>query len=339
MKFSILIPVYNVEKYLEQCLCSVTSQDFKDYEIILVNDGSTDQSALICQRLAKTDPRIRYYDKVNEGLLLTRRYSIKRALGEYILFLDSDDYWESGILSKLNQAIEEKKPDLICYRFRRITDDGKPISEDIGVFKDGTFFDSQNKEEFLTQFVKSPRLNPLWSKCVKSSIIDKDADYSRFEDKKGEDLLQSIALVRNANSILYMDDIFVNYRQTPMGRARTFKTKYIDDYNTVKKHVYSNLVDMGVSESVMDAFFVRYIEGITGYLGLLAVNSKDVHSFKEICERINNYDLYNIAINRIKVNEIQLLYRISYISMKNNNYSIIYYYYIVKKIIKKMLIR
>ena len=339
MKFSILIPVYNVEKYLEQCLCSVISQDFKDFEIILVNDGSTDQSSMMCQKLAKADSRIKYYDKANEGLLLTRRYSIKRASGDYILFLDSDDYWEPGILSKLSKQIEAINPDLICYRFRKITDDGKPISDDIGVFKDGTLFNLQNKEVFLTQFVKSPRLNPLWSKCVRSSIIDKEADYSRFDDKKGEDLLQSIALIRNANTILYLDDVFVNYRQTPFGRARTFKIKYIDDYEIVKNHIYSNLIGMRVSESVMDVFFVRYIEGLIGYLELLAINSKDINSFKEICDRINNYNLYKKVKNIVKVKDIQPLYRLGYMCMLKYNYSYIYYFYIAKKAIKKILIR
>lgn len=334
MKFSILIPVYNVEKYLEKCLCSVLSQDFNDFEIVLVNDGSTDHSASICQRFAQADSRIKYYDKANEGLLLTRRFSIKRASGDYILFLDSDDYWESGILSKLNQIIETKNPDLICYRFRRITDDGNPISEDVGVFKDGTLFDAQNKEVFLAQFVKSPRLNPLWSKCARSSIVDKEADYSRFEDKKGEDLLQSIALVRNADTILYLDDVFVNYRQTPYGRARTFKIKYIDDYDTVKNHIYTNLIDMKVSKPIIDVFFVRYIEGLTGYLEPLAVNSKDLHSFKEICKRINNYTLYNIAKKKVKVKDLQLVYRLDYMKMQKHYYSSIYFYYIAKKKIK-----
>ena len=99
MRFSVLIPVYNVEKYLDQCLTSVLTQDYSDFEVVLVNDGSTDQSPIICQKYAESDPRVKYYDKNNEGLLLTRRYSIKRASGEYIVFLDSDDYWEPGRVS------------------------------------------------------------------------------------------------------------------------------------------------------------------------------------------------------------------------------------------------
>ena len=197
MRFSVLIPVYNVEKYLDQCLKSVLTQDFTDFEVILVNDGSTDQSPVICKSIAESDSRVKFYDKENEGLLLTRRFSIKQASGEYILFLDSDDFWEQGVLTKLNQEIEAYHVDMICYRFRIITDAGKHIKDDIGVFPDRSFFDKDNKEVFLKEFVRSSRLNNMWIKCVRSSIVDREADYSAFGDKKAKicyNLLHSLKM-------------------------------------------------------------------------------------------------------------------------------------------------
>ena len=89
----------------------------------------------------------------------------------------------------------------------------------------------------------------------------------------------------------------------------------------------------------MDVFFVRYIEGLIGYLELLAINSKDINSFKEICDRINNYNLYKKVKNIVKVKDIQQLYRLGYMCMLKYNYSYIYYFYIAKKAIKKILIR
>ena len=92
LRFSILIPVYNVENYLEQCLNSVLNQKYRNFEIILINDGSSDSSGEICESFAVKDNRIRLFNQTNQGLIKTRRLAISLATGDYILFLDSDDF-------------------------------------------------------------------------------------------------------------------------------------------------------------------------------------------------------------------------------------------------------
>ena len=338
MRFSILIPVYNVEKYLEECLESVLSQDYSDFEVILVNDGSTDQSPAICRKYAEKDVRIKYYDKKNEGLLLTRRFSIRKASGEYILFLDSDDYWESGILSKIDREIKNSQADLICYRFRRVSDDGEYLGDDTGIFPDNSTFTKENKEEFIAEFVRSPRLNPLWSKCAKYSIVDKDTDYTAFGDKKGEDLLQSIALIRNADSIRYLDTVFVNYRQSPTGRARNFKIKYLDDYEVVKKHIHSNLVDMKVSDSVMRIFYTRYIEGIVSYIKAIIAISKNLEEFIDKCRHIESFSLYKEASEIVSPKDVNHSCQNLYYNFREHRYSLIYFYNRARIQIKKIII-
>lgn len=337
MRFSILIPVFNVEKYLAQCLESVLMQDYSDFEVILVNDGSTDQSPLICKNFAERDNRIRYYNKKNEGLLLTRRFSIRHASGEYILFLDSDDFWEPGILSSLNREIVSSHADLICYRYRKVTDDGKFISDDIGVFPDRSFFNRESKEAFLIEFVRSSRLNVLWAKCVRHSIIDEDADYSLFEDKKGEDLLQSIALIRNADTILYLDDVFVNYRQTPLGRARTFKMKYLDDYEIVKTHIYSNLVEMKVSDTIINAFYIRYIESLIDYVESIVAVTMDLREFKEYIKKIENFPLYKKVSVIIQPDTVKSSCKADYINIKKHRYLFVYLYHKTRILIKNII--
>lgn len=106
MLFSIIIPVYNVEAYLEECVQSVQNQTYKNIEIILVDDGSPDNCPQICDALAKRDKRIRVIHKKNEGLSSARNEGLENALGEYILFLDSDDYWnENNALAQLYSEI------------------------------------------------------------------------------------------------------------------------------------------------------------------------------------------------------------------------------------------
>ena len=103
MKFSIIVPVYNVEKYLEKCLESILNQTFKDFEAIIVNDGSTDNSQEIIDKYVNKDQKIfKSFKKENGGLSDARNFGIERAKGEYIVFLDSDDYIDENLLNTLN---------------------------------------------------------------------------------------------------------------------------------------------------------------------------------------------------------------------------------------------
>ena len=95
MKISVIIPVYNTEKYLKECVDSVLAQTYWDLEILLINDGATDSSPQICEVYAKQDMRIKVIHKQNGGLSDTRNTGIKQCSGDYVLFLDSDDYWDS----------------------------------------------------------------------------------------------------------------------------------------------------------------------------------------------------------------------------------------------------
>lgn len=324
MKYSILVPVYNVEKYLRQCVESVLNQDFCDYELVLVNDGSTDSSPLICQEYAAKDKRIKYFSKDNEGLLLTRRYSIRKASGEYVLFLDSDDYWLPGILARLNDAIDESKADMILYRFKRVRDDGSLIYEDKDIFPDKTLFQEGNKEEFIRAFVSSSRLNTMWTKCVKRSIIDADTDYSKFKDKYGEDFLQSIALIKNASSIYYINDILYGYRLSANGSGRNFKLKYITDYETVREHVHSCLLQMNLSESIMRLFLRRYMEGIMLYMNSISFACKGYSEFVDVCKLVDRFPLYKKASDKMEKREFNKNAKMNFYLFKRKLFFILY---------------
>ena len=338
MLFSILIPVYNVEQYLEQCLESVLTQDFGDYEVILVNDGSKDSSASICREYAQRDPRIKYFEKKNQGLLQTRRYSIKRASGEYILFLDSDDFWEPGVLSALHAEICKSHADMICYRYRIVSDKGKRISEDRGIFPDRTLFTADNKELFLRELVSSSRLNMMWTKCVRRAIIDVETDYSAFRDKKGEDFLQSVPLIRNAATILYLDDVFVNYRMSILGRGRNFRLRYFDDYEEVRTAVKKSLIQMSVSDETMQCFFTRYIDGLMGFMDDFVYIIDGFHSFRESCSHFIAFPLYQEARKRVSPSSLRnLKHRLDYMMLEKNQYFLLYQTHKMKNDLKVML--
>ena len=110
---SIIVPVYNAEKYLNRCISSLLNQTYYNLEIILVNDGSTDNSKKICENAAKNDSRIKLINSVNEGVSLARNKGLKEANGDYISFVDSDDYVEPDYVEKMLLTLKSKKVDIV----------------------------------------------------------------------------------------------------------------------------------------------------------------------------------------------------------------------------------
>ena len=129
MKFSIIVPVYNVEKYIDKCLNSVKNQTYKNFEVLVVNDGSPDDSDVIIKKYLKMDKRFKYFEKVNGGLSDARNYGVKHAKGEYLIFVDSDDYIDVELLEKLNNVLNEEKYDIIRYSATTVFDDGTIVAK------------------------------------------------------------------------------------------------------------------------------------------------------------------------------------------------------------------
>ena len=124
MKTSIIIPVYRVENYLSECIDSVLCQNDSDFEVILVDDGSPDRCGAICDEYAARDPRVKVIHKENGGLSDARNAGVSCASGDYILFLDSDDYWaDSGVLSRLSDRIELTNADLLNFSYQKCYED------------------------------------------------------------------------------------------------------------------------------------------------------------------------------------------------------------------------
>ncbi|SFB04736.1 MULTISPECIES: glycosyltransferase [unclassified Bacillus (in: firmicutes)] len=278
--FSILIPVYNVEKYLNKCLDSVINQTYNNFELIIVNDGSTDSSLEICRTYAKNDNRIRVYDQPNKGLLLTRRNSIKKAMGDYILFLDSDDYWELNLLETVYDEINKYNVDMLLFRYKRVDDNGQILKNDTGVFKDKTIFTSENKEILFKKLISTSRINSIWSKVVKRSIIDIEHDYTIYQDKKGEDILQSLPLIFNAKKIIYLDEPLYNYRLSHSGRGRNFKPKYFNDFDIVRNVVFEYMTKFQYdNEENLKLFYSYYVLNIIQFakaLTKLKINNEEM---------------------------------------------------------------
>ena len=285
MRFSILIPVYNVEKYLPRCMETVMAQTFTDFEVLLVNDGSTDGSGAICDRYAKEYPdKVRVFHKENEGLLLTRRYSLKRAQGEYMIFVDSDDYVSEGLLASVNDAIEKYGADMVLYNFYRFVEGEEGLSSPDVPFADGTVFEGDGKSELYKTMLLGHFFVNLWVKAVKRDIIDIDADYSDRAINKGEDVLQTLPIFTEAKKVVYIDKKLYYYRKNTGSMTVNVKKTDCTENLTLQDGILEYLDIWGSSDNMRYSFISNQMVAFYHWLRRMKAKSKalgDASVFKE----------------------------------------------------------
>ena len=241
MLFSVCIPVYNTSMYLDECIQSVLSQTEKDYEIILVNDGSTDNSGEICDRYAAEHSNIRVIHKENEGLMMTRRRAFREAGGEYFICLDSDDALnDADALRKIRRSIEDNHADLVIYEYIYASElhSEKP-DRYISLFEypDGYVFSDGNKHELYEKLLLGKYLNAIWIKAAARHLVDLDTDYSQWRDalvnSQGEDLLQTLPILDAAERVAYLKEPLYFYRWNPDSISRNVRPEYYFAYRTI----------------------------------------------------------------------------------------------------------
>lgn len=244
MEFSVLIPVYNVEEYLTECLESVINQSYQDFEVILVDDGSTDKSGKICDEWLNRYPeKVKVIHKQNQGLISARRVGIENANGDFCIFVDSDDFIELNLLETVYSFLEKDDAiDVLIYSFRYYRN-GKYAERFHPIASDGEIWKGLKKKELYEKIVFSSDINSLWTKAVRTDVLKSDpTDYTKFFGKNmGEDLLQSLYIITAANVVSYVDRELYNYRINANGISRGFNPEIIAMKNTI--HVYQKIQD------------------------------------------------------------------------------------------------
>ena len=239
MKISVIVPIYNVEKYLRKCLDSLVNQTFKDFEVILVNDGSTDSSQDIIDEYKSKYPFIKAIKKENGGMSSARNVGLEYATGEYIAFVDSDDYVEIFFLEKLyNKAIEDNSDMVICDYYGLNEEEKRYI-------KCHMLFSPEQKREYLV----SPPM--VWNKLIKKTILDK------VKFREGifyEDLDICVRMLPMINKIAFVDEPLYNYYVQHSGSIMTQKA-----FNVHLLDIFTVLSDC---KELLQGEFYREIEYI-----------------------------------------------------------------------------
>ena len=247
---SVIIPVYNAEKWLPQCLNSVLVQDYKAIEVILVNDASTDNSLDVCKRYAGEDNRIIIINKLqNEGLELARQSGYKSAKGEYVMHIDADDWLDhSQVISAMCRKAEDTGADYVEIGMQRVLDRykwivKKYVSSVSALIEQPELFDKY----YLSFFGVNILSVNIWGKLYRKSTLDK-ADISPIGVFMGEDLAYNIQLFPHLERIYILNEIGYNYRMggvtgrynphllPDLKRLYLLKEELIDKYQYYKAH-------------------------------------------------------------------------------------------------------
>lgn len=237
-KISIIVPVYNSEKYLKKCLNSLINQTLKDIEIIIVNDGSTDKGKQIILEYAKKDSRIKNYDKQNGGQASARNLGLSKALGEYVMFIDSDDYVELDICEKLYNTITNGY-DIVCTDYY-ITENGKDTYHKIN----NSFSKELSPKEYILNTV-SP-----CNKIYKTKFLI-DNNFSFPEGIIYEDYASIPTLGKYNPKTFYLKEALLHYVHHNNSTMRTneYKKKY-EDIFFASNYLYDNLVNQNFNDEL-----------------------------------------------------------------------------------------
>ena len=209
MRFSIIIPVYKVEKYLTQCVDSVLSQSLGDYEVILVDDGSPDACPQICDEYAANDNRIRVVHKPNGGLSDARNAGLDLALGDFVLFLDSDDLWaDKDTLTKINKAISQSEAQIVIFGMKKYFDRENRMEETATSYTSGVS-GSVSAESLM---LHNAYLACACDKAVSRQLIDNN-NFRFVKGQKSEDIEWCCRLLLNNPTFAVVDEALYVYRK------------------------------------------------------------------------------------------------------------------------------
>lgn len=271
VKVSVIVPVYNVEKYVEECLSSIIHQTLKEIEIIIVNDGSTDSSLDICKRFADQDERIVLINQENKGLGEARNIGLFHAHGEFLSFIDSDDYIEDAFLESLYKQAVDYDADVVKGVISLYYEStGKYESR--STFEDKTliYLDNNTFEEFLTKYYFTNIYTPYaWDKIYRKKYVEQIN--AKFGDNKrifAEDVWFQLQLLRYNPTILFCKSPKYVYRQrstsimnTPKKNVLQRQITAVKDYLTMiqkeKKHedeesIADILAEEAITQSVLN---------------------------------------------------------------------------------------
>ena len=331
VRFSIIVPIYNAERYLRECIHSILNQTFLNFELLLVIDGATDNSLDICKSFC--DSRITIIIKDNGGVNSARRTGCLYAKGEYIVLVDSDDFVDINYLEHANALIDKFSPDILCFGFNEFKDERSTIKH-INFAKSGYYF-GESFYNIKSSFIYDkdrPGFNwgslmfSLWSKIFKRDIYVNAQKCVPDNIWLGEDMMCMAVALNESQSLYVSDNCHYFYRTVENSITRTFNEKKLLNFNDLS----AELLKLGfiAEKSIsVNAFIALHYQ-----LADVFLSSSSIKNFVQRAKKTLKYNsLWNCATS-YKPKKLSLKEKILYSIIKNRFFTI---FYLLQKFNKK----
>lgn len=317
-KFSIIVPVYNVEQYIDECLNSILNQTLQDFEVICINDGSSDNSLEILNSFAKNDKRFIVISQENQGQGVARNNALKIANGEYIVFVDPDDWIEKNMLEEIYKTFKTTNTNVIEFNYKKYNEtskNDKAISLAQHIKKNHSYKlksnGSYNIKNLKKMLLYKIRLYP-WVRAYSNSFL-KNIGAIFSPTKRGEDQLFAFIVLFNAEKIQYLDKILYTYRIRKGSAINSVSTKSMGVFKNCKL-----LKDYMINHN----FYNEYEQSFKKYrLHILShnynfIDSENKEKYISMCKEILNKEEFTVMMKTTKRN-YSFLEKI--FSIKNEN--------------------
>lgn len=281
-KFSIIIPIYNVESYIKKCLDSVVNQSYKNFECILVCDKSADDSVIIAKNYADKY-NFKYIYKEKTGLSEARNMGIDASTGEYILFLDGDDYFEDNVLEILHDNLSDK-PDLLRFQVRKVYPNKTIDYQEIP-------FDTTSGIEAFNRIINYHFIENAWIYCYKTEFYKKNK-FLFMKNCIAEDFGLVPLIIAKARTVKSIDFIGYNYVQRGgslmNNKNNEHRIKKMNDMMLQAKHLYKEFSNIDNNDK-----FIEFVNNSLIYYS----TTLDYKSYKKIKKELSVFNVYNYILN------------------------------------------
>lgn len=331
---SIIIPIYNVESYLKQCLESLKDQALKDFEVILVNDGSTDNSLTICREYSSLLPNCKVLEQCNQGVSAARNKGIQHASGNYLYFMDSDDWLDINFIELLTNQIHKHDFDVFIFGYNKVNSSGELINKIMP--RNESIIEKNKNFENLFEFLNEGIGLAVWDKVIKTSIVKENKIF--FEKmRNAEDFVFSMEIFSKIQSVKIISFNPYNYRIQISGKRN-------DNYDLPKNHIIAMEKLILLTQNYRIASVNKFISK-TALLWFGIVNPLNIASFTKLhfkskIELINlTYEWQNLQMvkSRVEKKYLNKKEKFAYtIFCLNNSYLLLSFGLLLSKVRKSI---
>lgn len=332
---SVIIPVYNTEEYVSRCIDSVLNSTYRNFELILVNDGSQDKSAEICKYYLKKDSRVQYYEQRKSGVSAARNKGIANCTGDWIVFIDSDDYISRDFLG----IVAEKKYqeyDFLIFDYIRLKKKIKRTTEPSSVFPctGADYYGAEKKKELTEKLLNAEQLAEngntklwtVWAKAYKKSLIQRYNIKFPTDITIGEDALFNLEYLQKIRSCIYIQKIIYFFEVRPNSATHGFNKDLLQNDMKYQERLKGILKRYSVFAQVKTAYYNSLLFHMADVLIKGIFNPYSTRTYEEnyrLCQEMHQNELYmdalkyNKSTGRVLRRILLFFFRIEYYRIVN----------------------